>query len=108
MGNERELSENHQHEHSHHHHGHHHHHSHEHTHGNGHDHHHEHDASETPKAVHLLKYMLDHNIHHVEELEKVIGSLEADGLMDAAAAAKDALESYKQGNDRLAHAIDHV
>lgn len=72
-----------------------------------HHHHHDHDEGSTEDSMssHLLKYMLDHNIHHVEELQSLIDRLESEGSTTAAASAAKALQSYRQGNDELFQAI---
>lgn len=96
------------HAHCHHHHDHH---SHDHGHSHGHSHHHTHEhGTETAGSMtaHLLKYMLDHNTHHVDELRDLIAKLTDEGCTGAAQAATRALEFYQQGNHELAHAVEHL
>lgn len=82
--------------------------AHDHHHHHHHDHDHGEDSAKGAMGSHLLKYMLDHNVHHVEELQNLIDRLEAEGNTTAAASAAKALQSYKQGNNELAQAIEDL
>ena len=63
---------------------------------------HEHAAPE-PKL--LLRYMLDHNRQHAEELAGLAAKLEGAGGPQAAALTREALAAYEQGNAKLAEAL---
>lgn len=73
-------------------------HSHEHCHGCGGCH-----REETPadKTIALLNYMVDHNRHHVMELEEL--SEEVDGV--AAEKIAKAIETFCAANEQLADAL---
>lgn len=64
-------------------------------------------GEESP-APFLLKYMLEHNMHHVEELHALVHQLEDAGASASADAVKRALEYYEQGNAELATAVEHL
>lgn len=70
-----------------------------------HSHSHEHPKMSEEKAEGLLKYMLDHNIHHAEELHSLAHRLEHMGKNDAAAAVDAALQLYQKGNEELEKAV---
>ena len=98
----------HEHEHSHaheHSHGH----SHGHEHGHSHEHSHEHGHAagfeSVEQAQALMRYMLDHNRHHAEELHSVLHKLEADGNAEAVRRLDGAIASYQDGNDLLEAAL---
>ena len=78
-------------------------HSHEHTHEHGHT--HSHEEKSQNKVLILMQYMLDHNIHHAEELAQMIDMLEA-GKEDVAAAVMEAVEEFKKANEKLAKAVE--
>lgn len=80
-----------------HHHGH----TEKHEHHHGHTHAHSHSADE---AAALLKYLLDHNQHHLEELENL--TTHADG--DAKSILCDAVSSYREANESLAQYIQAI
>jgi G3E family GTPase len=82
------------------------HHDHDHEHGQGLD--HRHQASDPATTQALLNYMLEHNIHHAEELHDLAHQLDAAGNVEAASAVHGALELYQQGNAELARALDAV
>lgn len=69
----------------------------------GHEHHHEH--GEADRRTALLKYMLDHNRHHAEELEQTAAGLEADGAAQAAKLVRDGAAKLLEGSESLAAAV---
>lgn len=82
----------------------------EHTHCHEHGHTHDHchgcggcHKEETPadKTIALLNYMVDHNRHHVMELEEL--SEEVDGV--AAEKIAQAIETFCKANEQLADAL---
>lgn len=85
---------------------------HEHTHdhcGCGHEHHHhdhEHLHAEhgevSPQTVAVLKYMLDHNIHHAAELNDLAQQLTG----EAQHQMLHAVEAFDQANGYLSHALE--
>ena len=97
----------HDHEHSHAH-THEHDHCHCHDHDHHHDHHHEHLHAEggAPDAqtVAVLKYMLEHNIHHATELSDLASQLSG----EAAHQLLHAVEAFDQANGYLAAALEHM
>ena len=85
---------------------------HEHVHGHGHEHDHEHGHSHEhggfdslEQAQALMRYMLDHNRHHAEELHSVLHKLEAGGNAEAVRRLDGAIASYQDGNDLLEAAL---
>lgn len=87
-------------------------HGHEHTHEDGtvhsHTHAHSHeesscDGDSRSKTLALLKYMLDHNGHHAEELAEMADSLENDKAV--AEEILEAVAEFRKGNERLANAV---
>ena len=83
-------------------------HPHSHTHEHSHDHVHEHLHAENGVAdaqtVALLKYMLDHNIHHAKELSDLADRLTG----EAQHQLMHAVEAFDQGNGYLAAALEHM
>ena len=91
-------------------------HSHEHTHTHDHEHDHDHthphshgeepvqDGSLT-QTVALLRYMLEHNRSHAEEVKALIPKLTEQGLADAAMMLESGVSSYHDGNEWLAAAL---
>ena len=81
-------------------------HTHEHTHC--HDHHHEHLHAEggvvDAQTVAVLKYMLEHNIHHAKELSDLASHLTG----EAAHQLLHAVEAFDQANGYLAAALEHM
>jgi cell division protein FtsB len=60
-----------------------------------------------PKTVAaLLRYMLNHNISHAEELHNLAHQLEDIGQSEAARAVDKACAFYHQGNTELRRAVD--
>ena len=89
----------HEHEHAHDHgQGHDHGHEHDHEHDHGHEHHHHSHAGTGDKALALLSYMYDHNVHHAEELSGLVKQLEEEGRKEAAERIKETVAYYEQGN----------
>lgn len=83
-------------------------HPHSHTHEHSHDHVHEHLHAENgvadAESVALLKYMLDHNIHHAKELSDLADRLTG----EAQHQLLHAVEAFDQGNGYLAAALEHM
>ena len=80
---------------------------HEHTHDHAHEHTHEGDhqhAHGGEKAVAVLKYMLDHNIHHAAELSDL--ARQFDG--EAQHQLLHAVESFDQANGYLSAALEEL
>lgn len=71
----------------------------------GHDHSHGHGDITAEKAEALLKYMLEHNEHHAEELHDLAHKLEHLGKQAAADAIEASLQAYRQGNAELEKAV---
>lgn len=66
-------------------------------------------TGETPDAAEtlaVLKFMLEHNVHHTEELQDLAGKLEALGQHKAAHQLLHGIEEYQKGNDRLQKTLD--
>lgn len=81
-------------------------HTHSHDHQHTHDHAHSHQGFESvEQAAALMKYMLEHNRHHAEELHQVCHKLEDMGHAAAAMQLGCALSAYQEGNDRLEQAL---
>ena len=78
----------------------------------GHHHDHDHDSSQfesfsdNDQALALMTYMLDHNIHHAEELHEMAHKLEASGKKEASEFVHDALHYYAHGNEMLEKAVE--
>ena len=84
-------------------------HTHEHSHSHDHhDHHHEHLHAEggvaDAQTVALLKYMLDHNIHHANELSDLASQLGG----EARHQLEHAVEAFDQANGYLSAALEHM
>lgn len=73
----------------------------------GHTHSHEHHA-DADKTLALLTYMLDHNKHHAQELHDMAHMLEHHEKYEAAALIVEALNYYRDGNDKLEAALEQV
>ncbi len=52
--------------------------------------------------------MLDHNEHHAEELVGVAEKLKDAGFPEPAKEIMEGVECFKQGNAKLAHALEVV
>ena len=81
-------------------------HAHEHTHSHDHDHGHEplraKDGQVSEQTVAVLRYMLDHNIHHAAELSDLADQLTG----EARHQMLHAVESFDQGNGYLSAALE--
>lgn len=83
-------------------------HAHEHTHSHDHDHVHGHeplrveDGQVSEQTVAVLRYMLDHNIHHAAELSDLADQLTG----EARHQMLHAVESFDQGNGYLSAALE--
>ena len=82
-----------EHEHEHHHHEH------------SHDHPHDHNAQGADTLTAVLGYMLDHNIHHCEELKGISEKLSAEGKTQAAETLLEGTKLFDQANGKLAEAL---
>lgn len=82
-------------------------HEHEHTHEHEHEHthEHEHDHGETGTLAAVLKYMLEHNIHHADELKDIAEKLREQGQADAAEALVKSTVFFDAANEKLADAL---
>ncbi|MCQ2481732.1 MAG: hypothetical protein MJ121_06410 [Clostridia bacterium] len=72
-----------------------------------HDHHehHHHEAADANEAKVLLKYMLDHNKSHTNDLEKLALKLKEAGSTEACEDVMKAMEIYNKGNELLESAL---
>lgn len=76
-----------------------------------HDHHHggsDMNGMDKDKAIALLKYNLEHNVHHAHELHDLAHELEHLGLNEAAEQVGVAYSLYKEGNEALKKAVDSL
>ena len=96
-GHEHTHEHEHEHEHEHHH-------DHEHEHTHDHEHHH-HDADGAGTLTAVLKYMLDHNIHHADELKGIADKLRAQGQAAAADTLGESTALFDAANEKLAAAL---
>ncbi len=97
------------------------HHGHEHTHADGtvHSHYHSHEDGKNHDHAHeicglgsfdknktllLMKYMLEHNIHHAEELAQMAEAIRND--KQAYETVMNAVEDFKKGNKKLKDAVE--
>lgn len=78
---------------------------HDHCHCDHHDHSHNDSFTDNDQALALMSYMLDHNIHHAEELHDMAHKLEASGMNEASDYVHDALHYYAHGNEMLEKAV---
>lgn len=83
---------------------------HDHSHGHEHQHEHLHDGGEIniEQTLALLKYMLEHNRHHAEELHDLAHQLNGQGKEAAADRIHEAIHSFNEGNDLLEQALDAI
>ena len=83
---------------------------HDHSHGHEHQHEHLHDGGEIniEQTLALLKYMLEHNRHHAEELHDLAHQLNGQGKEAAADHIHEAIHSFNEGNDLLEQALDAI
>ena len=85
-------------------------HEHDHDHTHPHEHPHSHEAAPTQdgsmtQTLALLRYMLEHNRSHAEEVKALIPKLTAQGFADAAMMLDSCVSSYHDGNEWLAAAL---
>ena len=78
---------------------------HEHDHAHPHAHPHASKDGAPSQTVALLRYMLEHNRSHTEEVKALIPKLVAEGKADIAMMIDSGVESYKDGNDWMAAAL---
>ena len=69
-----------------------------------------HDHGEQPKDedTAVLKYMLEHNKHHAQELAAIAKHLREQGKEEAAAQIEKGVEDFEKGNMRLSIALSLV
>lgn len=72
-----------------------------HTHGGGGD-------LTVEEALAMLRFSLEHNESHLEELLRLADALDALGAAAASAETRQAAEAYRQGNRRLEQALARV
>ena len=63
---------------------------------------------DTEETLALLRYMLDHNRHHGEELETLANQLRACGKGEAAALVAEAVAIFESGNSKLEAAVAQI
>ena len=79
-------------------------HSHSHSHGEVEEHEHAYsDENSRNKTLALLRYMLDHNAHHAEELAQMAISLGEDKAV--ADAILEAVADFRKSNEKLANVV---
>ena len=83
-------------------------HSHSHSHGEVEEHEHSNedaysDENSRNKTLALLRYMLDHNVHHAEELAQMAISLGEDKAV--ADAILEAVADFRKSNEKLANVV---
>lgn len=83
--------------------GHGHHHEHEHSHDHAHE--HEHTHADAAKNLALLKYMLEHNKQHAEELHEMAHALTHAGNDEAAQLIHESIDDFNTGNEKIAEAL---
>jgi len=73
-------------------------------------HEHGHDLpAETPnEMIAVLTYMLQHNIHHGEELAKMAQTLEDKGMNEAANTLLESVHYFEHGNEKLSETLELV
>lgn len=74
-------------------------------------HHHDHDHAPAETAAEMtavLTYMLQHNIHHGEELKKLSETLAEKGMAAASEEILEGVRFFEQGNQKLAAALELV
>ncbi len=82
-------------------------HSHTHAREQVHSHEHSHGGFESvEQAAALMKYMLEHNRHHADELHDICHSLEDAGKAAAAEKLAEALHYFDHCNEYLAEAVE--
>ena len=78
---------------------------HERDHAHPHAHPHASKGGDPSQTVALLRYMLEHNRSHAEEVKALIPKLTEQGLADAAIMLDSCVASYRDGNEWLAAAL---
>ena len=87
---------------------------HSHSHAHGHHHHHHHDASPAPvdtpmeEMMALMKFMVNHNEAHAEELAQLAQQLEAAGRRGAYRHVMDAVSYFDMGNATLSAVLEEL
>ena len=83
---------------------------HDHPHAHKHDHHHEHPQGEdaVKQTLALLRYMLEHNRHHADELHDLAHQLSDQGKKGAADSIHEAIHRFDEGNDLLEKALSAI
>ena len=80
---------------------------HTHTHDDEHCHCHEdHNEHSANEDVALLKYMIEHNRHHGEDLHELFHTLDGAGKKEAAALVGEAMHFFDHGNEKLSAALN--
>ena len=78
----------------------------------GHDHHHHHHdhapAESAAEMTAVLTYMLQHNIHHADELKKMSETLAEKGMQAASEKLLESVSFFTEGNEKLAAALELV
>ena len=78
----------------------------------GHDHHHHHHdhapAENAAEMTAILTYMLQHNIHHAEELKNMSATLAEKGMQAASMELLESVRFFEQGNEKLAAVLELV
>ncbi|MDR1358932.1 MAG: hypothetical protein LBJ48_06225 [Coriobacteriales bacterium] len=74
----------------------------------GHTHTHTEGEEGASPAPFLLAYMLEHNMHHIKELQGLVTQLQDAGYPASAEAVLRALAHYVQGNAELAAAVEQL
>lgn len=74
-------------------------------HDHSHEHRHEAGENNAMQTVALLRYMLDHNRHHAEELHDLAHQLNGQGKEAAADRIHEAIHSFNEGNEFLQQAL---
>ena len=78
-------------------------HEHTHLHEHGHEHHHHAEGADALPAV--LQYMLEHNIHHADEIKGIARKLREQEKTEAAAALEESTALFDRANEKLAAAL---
>lgn len=77
-----------------------------HTHDHQHEHHHHHGEHAQTDA--LIGYMVDHNIHHAEELKEMAHTLRHEGRDAIADKIEAAVADFAKGNEKLSEALKMI
>ena len=79
---------------------------HEHDYAHPHAHPHASEGGAPSQTVALLRYMLEHNRSHAEELHNICHRLEESGQIEAAALIDKAVDQFRSGNDDVEIALE--